>query len=413
MRYKDKTLLMVDNGLFVEFAVMLAQNFGRVYYYMPWESAFPRSNERLVGTGIPGVERVQSIWEVYDEVDLFMFPDVYFGHLQAFIAGQGKRVWGSRTGEFLELDRVQSKERCKAVGIDIGPYVKINGISKLRAFLQKHKDQFVKISTTRGDMETFHSLNYDLIEPKLDELEWLLGAKKESMEFIVEEALNDAIETGYDGFTIDGEFPDNSMFGIEIKDRGYVIEACRYSDLPATVRDVNSKLSSILKEHQYRGFISTEIRVKGDKGYLIDPCCRAGVPPNELLQLLVTNWDEIIWEGSSGKVIEPKFADRFGAELILASQWADKNWQPIKFPEAFRPYVKLHNLAIIQGRYYTVPQNANVPYVGGAVAISDTMEDAIAKVRRYTSKIEGYYLEVHEECLDEALTEFNKLKTLR
>ena len=35
---------------------------------------------------------------------------------------------------------------------------------------------------------------------------------------IVEEAIDDAVEIGYDGYTIDGKYPQNAMWGIEIKD---------------------------------------------------------------------------------------------------------------------------------------------------------------------------------------------------
>ena len=35
--YKDKVCAVVDNGLFVEFAVTMSKHFGKTYYYSPWE----------------------------------------------------------------------------------------------------------------------------------------------------------------------------------------------------------------------------------------------------------------------------------------------------------------------------------------------------------------------------------------
>ena len=56
MDYSNKTVCVLDQGLFVELAVTLAKVFGKVYYWFPWQSAFPKSNSLLVGKGIPNVE---------------------------------------------------------------------------------------------------------------------------------------------------------------------------------------------------------------------------------------------------------------------------------------------------------------------------------------------------------------------
>ena len=38
---KKKVLLVVDNGLFFEFALKLADYFGKVYYYNEWKNSYP------------------------------------------------------------------------------------------------------------------------------------------------------------------------------------------------------------------------------------------------------------------------------------------------------------------------------------------------------------------------------------
>src|ERR1035437_1040550 len=131
--YKNRTCLVLDNGLFIEISVVLAKSFGKVYYYSNWKSAYPRSVNRLVGTGLPGVTRVNDFWDVLDEVDLFVFPDIYFGGLQEHLVSLGKRVWGARKGDFLELDREKSKEHLDSIGVDIGPYRVVKGIDALRS----------------------------------------------------------------------------------------------------------------------------------------------------------------------------------------------------------------------------------------------------------------------------------------
>ena len=262
-------------------------------------------------------------------------------------------------------------------------------------------------------METFHSPRYALVEPRLDELEHSLGPWKRHIEFIVEEAIDDAVEIGYDGFTIDGRFPQNAMWGIEIKDAGFVLNSCPYKKLPAPAIEVNDLMAPILKQYQYRGFISSEIRVtKGGRNYAIDPCARCGSPPNELYQLMITNWPDIIWEGAGGVLVEPKFASKWGAELMIKSEWAIDNWQPIGFPKSIRENVKIHHLAIIDDKYYCVPECKGSSTIGAVVALGDTMDDAIKNVRAAAEKVEGFYIKMDPASLDEAKGEVEKIMKL-
>lgn len=412
MRYKSKTVCVVDNGLFVELAITLAKDFGRVLYFMPWTSGYPNSNILLPGVGLPGIERIDSFWPLLDEIDLFVFPDVYEGPLQEFLEKRmGKRVWGARCGDELELFRADSKKHLEKIGIDIGSWALVKGIGELRKFLEKNDDQWVKISRTRGDFETFHSVNYGLSKPKIDELEHQLGAKGAIMEFIVEEAINDAAEVGYDGYTIDGQYPKTAMFGIEIKDRGLVMKVMPYNSLPEEVRSVNEKLAPTFRDYGYRGFFSSEIRLQKDRiPYVIDPCCRMGAPPNEIMLELVSNWADIIWHGAMGELVEPVFEAKYAAELLLISDWADEHWLPLDFPPALRSRVKLRYATRIGGKYYCVPQACKHPEIGAVVGLGDTMDDAIADVTKIAGKVKGFYLETFPESLDAAQEQIAKLK---
>lgn len=406
--YRNRTCLVYDHGIFCELARTLARDFGRVLYYCPWETGAPKSSVRCIGEGIDEIERVSSIWPHVDDVDLFVFPDVYEGALQKYLADQGKRVWGCRMGEELELDRATVKEHCRGLGIDVGPYTVLKGIDALRAHLKRRGDQFVKIPALRGDMETFRADNYALIEPRLNELANNVASK--TMEFICEDEIPDAIEVGYDGYTVDGRFPKEGIVGVEVKDQAYACAAMAYRDLPASVRGVNAKLADTLKSYTYRGFISTEIRATPDgKAYLIDPCARCGSPPSELYQMMIGNLADVMWEGSEGIVIEPELIKPFGAELLLISEWADKNWQHVDFPGSIRDHVKLRNLMMIDGEHYVSPQCNGTTAVGAVVAMGDTLEQAIAECKRLAEKVEGYSIEKPTRALDKAgeqLTEF-------
>ena len=400
---KSVTALVYDYGQYIELAVTLSKQFGRVLYYAPWlDGGNPTSQALLVGEGFDGVERVSEIWPHLDDIDLVVFPDVYQAELQDYLIDHGKRVWGSRQGEELELDRVKSKKLCKKLGIDIGPYEVVNGIDALREHLQDHDDQFVKVSRFRGNFETFHAPDYERIEPRLDELEHKLGAEKKHTEFICEDAINGATEVGYDGYTIDGKFPKAALIGVEAKDMAYVGRTMPYSALPEQVQAVNDKLAPALKRYGYRGFLSTELRCKGDKAYLIDPCCRCGSPPSELQQVMIENLGEILWEGAAGTMVEPKYRAKCGAMVFLLSDWASDNWQHVWFPSSIRDRVKLHNATMIDGEYYVIPRNDRRSHIGAVVGLGDSEEAAIEDCKRIAKKVEGYQIEKPCEALEKA-----------
>jgi hypothetical protein len=195
----------------------------------------------------------------------------------------------------MELYREQMNEYMKTLDLYVTPYETITGISNLREYLKKHDDVYVKCSILRGDFETFHAVNYRHVEPKLDELTHNLGAMKDIKEFVVEDAYNDAVETGMDFYTVDGQYPSRTLVGIEVKDLGYIGKIMDYDKISPKLTDYNTKMSETFKNYGYRGFFSTEIRISKDKPpYMLDFCARAGSPPSELYQLMYKNLAEII-----------------------------------------------------------------------------------------------------------------------
>lgn len=404
---KYKTCLIYDHGLFVDLATTLSKDFGRVIYVNEWQCAFPTSNALKIGTGIPGVEGRDDIWSVFDQVDVFVFPDSFDGPMQLHLESLGKAVWGSRRGEELENFRKHSKQYMKDVGLTVGPYKAIKGLDNLREHLKKNKDQYVKISRTRGSGETFHALNYKNIEPRLDELQHSLGAQKDYTEFVCEDAVNDAVELGWDGYTIDGQFPSHAVTGIEAKSEGYAGRFAPYDDAPQQLLDINEKLAPALKQYGYRNFFAVETRITKDgKAYVIDPACRFGSPPSEMLQVMYSNLSEIIWEGAHGNLVDPVPAGKWGAELMIHSSWSTDHWLEIQVPEDVRPFVKLRNLTVIDGRYFIVPGGAGV---GAVVAVGDTMQDAMDKCKEYAGQVEGYNLDIETDCFDKIKEVVSKL----
>lgn len=401
---RDVTCLVVDNGLFVEFAAKLAQVYKKVYYHVPSTVAFPKINPAMIGYGYPGLELVTDPWgPFFEEVDLFCFPDIGFGQMQEYLESIGKTVFGSRMGEELELDRVATKELMKELGLPVGKYAVVKGTEELRKYLKGHNDQYVKVDKWRGTFESFYAKDYRSIETKLDEVEWTLGAFKYIMEFVCEDALPDCIEFGTDLWTVDGRYPVSILSGFEIKNICYLGVFKPFDELPEPFTRWNKAIAPILQAYRYRGPLSCEVRVGRDKKpYMIDATCRLPSPPNELYQEFYTNIGEIVWAAANGLMVEPVPIAKYGAQVTGMSGWAEKNWQPIDFPESIRRHVKLHNGALINGRYYSIPQVCELKEVCCVIGWGDSPEAAVDMVKDLAVQVEGYEVEFNVEAFDKA-----------
>jgi len=271
----EVTALFIDHGLFISQALRLAQTFKKVYCYTPWETAFPKMTS-MIGYGYDELELVDSIFGPhFDEIDIFIFPDINSGPLQQYLVDQGKIVWGCRLGECLELDREGMKDILKALDLPVGKFEHIKGMDNLRSYLKEKKNVYVKINKWRGTFETFKSENYNQVEPKLDEVEHKLGPLKHIIEFTVEDQLEEPnmFEGGTDGFVIDGEYPSQLMSGIEVKDLAYVGVFTKYAEIPEPIRRFNDRMKKVFKAYNYRGWMSTEVRIGKDHNpYMIDAC---------------------------------------------------------------------------------------------------------------------------------------------
>ena len=397
----DKTALVYDRGLFMQIAERLGRDFKRVYYFNPChKTVFPKFTDAMIGKGLKSenVEWIEHFWDV--EADLYVFPDTHDGDLQLHLRSLGKRVWGSGKCEELELLRVETLEYLDELGLPTPEYVEIEGLDALREHLKSHSNKYVKVDSFRGTFETFHAINYKLTEPLLDKLEKDLGPSKNLMEFSVFDPI-EGVELAYDGFSVDGKYPQNCMFGYEIKDIGYIGHVKPYQKLYPEILKFNEKISETLRINQYRNFISPEMRVS-DKGvgYMTDMCARCPSPVSEVYSELLKNFSEIIWFGAEGMLIEPDFEASYAMTLCIESPWAEHNWQAVYMPKEIRQWVKLRNYCKIDGEYYTVPVPDGSTTIGVVVAIGKSLDDCAAKVNAYADEIKGYGIKIEMAVVD-------------
>lgn len=417
---KEKTILVYDNGLFFDFALKLADYYKKVYYYVPWKDAFPAMTKLLVGTewvngkrldtfdGKP-FESIDNYFDYVEEADICFFPDVSDGDLQEYLISKGKLVFGSRKGEELELERWDTKQYFKKIGMDVQPIKKVVGVQALREALKDTKDKWIKISKFRHHFETFHHENFELSEVLLNKIEWEMGPMSKIAEFIIEDAIPAVIEEGIDAYCIDGKFPNYAFAGVEIKEKSFAGKFRRYSELSEGIREVNKQMEPALRAYGYRGFISSEVRTtKDNKHYAIDPCCRLASPPSEIYQELYKNLGEIIWEGANGNLIDPIPTGKYAVEVLINSDWYNENQhQTIFFPQKYRESIKLRYAMKVDGVYHIL-STGHACGLGAIIATGNSFEECKKKIEVIAKEVTGYCVSIDLNTIDEAIEEFNK-----
>ena len=379
MTLKNKTVRLYGYGLFECFmALRLKEEFGKVELFTPWKGSYPLPVKNLIGTGLPGITKVDNFFEGMDDVDLVCFFDVGDGDLQDYLRSKGKRVFGTgQAGGELEYDRVKFKKILRKVGLPVGQYQVVKGVRALEEALGKKENngKWIKVSTYRGLCETFCSKGIKFAQPKIDVMATKLGAARNSQEFIIEDSIP-GNEIGSDCFISGGEILENVTFGLENKDKSYICKVLKTSELPAPVKQVDDALSPIYKRLNICGMISSEIRVGGDKKpYFIDFCSRAGSPPSEIICELFENLPEVIWSVAGGEMVVPKPRAKYAAEVLIKSEMAATDWVPLDFKEEDLKVLKLRNLCKLNGQYYYVPQDGGT-IIGAAIGFGSTVKAA-------------------------------------
>ena len=373
------TILVMDFGSFVSIAQRLAEDCAKLYYCSFSAGSYPTMHDELIGTGLDGLEVIPDPWSVLDKIDIAVFPDVYMGPMQVHFADKLQiPVWGSRMGERLEIDRVYCKELMKKLGLSVGEYEVVKGITALRKYLQEHPDTHVKMSRYRGDWETKHFDSYFLAKNDLDRFEQRLGVLAEIAEFVCEKPLNNKIEFGRDNYSVMGKYPKKALLGLEIKDCGYAGIVKDDDDLPEYALRFDTAIEPTFKKDKYSGFESTEIRIGRDKDpYMNDLCARTANPPHSLYIELYKNISEIILAGAQGELKEPEIAAKWGVEAVIYADAAFEG-EPVsvEFPKNLSQFIRFRNLVCVDGKYQVMPTRFKWPMVGSVVGMGKTLKEA-------------------------------------
>lgn len=395
---EEVTCCIVDAGTFVPIARAMARSVAQCFYYSPWEQEFVGLERCCVGDGLPDIERQDDILDpdFLKKVDLWLFPDIGYGGLQRHLRHDlGKLVWGSMGASDLELYRTRFLDVVKKVGLEVVPHVKIRGLTKLANHLKEVENKWVKINRYRDNMETWHHIDWDHSQRELERLALMFGPLKECVVFVVVDAIdgddeNPVLEIGYDGWTVNGEFPESSFQGYEKKNQLYLGSLLPYEQMPEQVREVNKRFAPVLADYGYCNFWATEIRVKGDKFYFIDPTARMAGQTMEHLLHTCTNLPDVIYGGAAGELVVPEFGAEIAAEATLhytGSNGGGEEWKTFKVPEEAEPWTALYRFCKYDGAYHFPPHKSDE--LGVVSGVGDTVQEAIESLHEHFALFDG------------------------
>jgi hypothetical protein len=400
----SKTILIFDASAgFTHMAEAVVGQFNRVLYYSLWDQGFPTVKNFIPGTGLDDIERVEDFFDALDAADLVVFTDVGNAGLQEYLRRQGMPVFGSGYADKLERDRWYLKSVCKRYQLNCADAIPVTGIENLRNILGAMGDDevHVKLSTFRGDAETFKHENAADTTRRLNELSLAMEPYGDHVDFVVEQPIEGepCVEIGADlPVNVAGLYPQRVLWGYEAKDEAY---AGRVGALPQRLRTVCDKLAPILERLNYRGPMCEETRETAEGSFLLDFTARFGSPPSGLQRFMIANWGEIMWEGAHGRVVEPEWLAPIGVEIILGSEYAAKN--PLRVTAGRWDRVILHGHCSYNGDDYAVCPSEN-PEFGSAIGMGATLEQALEDAYDAADEVKARDLEWDAGSL-ERLTE--------
>lgn len=408
---KECTALVFDNdkGLFLPLAQRLAQGFDRVLYHTPVDRSFTVLNEKIIGDGFENFDRCDDIWKVKNEVDVWVFPDLNHSGLQLELESQGKAVWGGRDGDSLELSREKFHKILGQVGLTVPKFKRIVGLTKLREYLQDKENVYIKISKYRGSMETGKFRSMDADDWLLDVWAVKFGPAKELLPFLVFEEIETDLEIGCDTYTVDGQFPDLMINGLERKDKSYFGAVTKKEEMPDQIKEILEAFGPVLGEYRYRNQLSIEDRVTKDDHYFIDITCRGGIPSSASQYALWKNLPDIILGGARGEMVQPVPAAKFSVECLVTMKVEKTAWGKIKIDPGIRK--QLHLMCCCEIDEFTCfPADDDASgTVGWLWAIGDTMAECVDKVKGYADNLPDG-MEADTDALVDVIAEVHSMK---
>lgn len=404
--------LVIDNGEYTGFAERLARDM-EVAYYSPWERAYPLMRHVFPGYGLPNVTRINDpLAYLHSEPpDLVVIPDLFHNDLDHYCRELGLPVFSAADGTQLETDREFLNDFLRAAKLRVVPSEKVEGVEALREYLQdpENEDRFIKLSTFRGDLNTFHHQRWASSSVWMDDITHGLGPCGPMVTFLVQKPIKDAIELSIEGIFVEGTLLMPYLLGYEIKDAGEI--ACFQYDmaaLPVSVQAILKALSRYFAHVKYRNLFAIEIRLTEDgNAFLLDVACRVPIPPGTSLIGAINNLGDVINAAANGTSLNLDVGDtRFIAEMELNSPWTIQEFLQVHCPPKLRSRLGLRQHCQIDESVWCIPRLNPRPEIdafGAVFGLGASIDEAADECIENAEEIEAYQMYCAFDFRDKAM----------
>lgn len=398
------SVCVCDYGYFLSIAQKFAESAKRVRYWSPTGAEFLSVDKCVIGTGLPDVIRCDDPFspEVVADTDLYVFPDIGMTDIQEQLRSLGKAVWGSFGATDLEIYRTKFLSWVKALDLPYSPYLPVYGLADLRKLLARVQNKWIKVDRYRAEMETWFHQDLLHSEAKLNDLAKRFGPERPT--FIVQDVIDTKIEVGYDGWAVDGKYPNSTYQGYEGKNEIYLGAMTKYEALPQAVRDINEAISPTLRDYGYRNNIATEIRVLDGQPYYIDPTMRMPGQTGEQLLETCSNFCDVVWHGANGEVLSPTWNFKFAASATIHNNECEPDeWKVLQVPKAVSRWTKLAHFCYHNEAFHFPP--CHTAELGVVLACGNTIQEVFRNLKRNVSAFAdepvSFHLEKFFDLLDD------------
>jgi phosphoribosylamine-glycine ligase len=387
--------LVIDSGIGLCHAIRLGKEGHKVYYTNTWWKPFPSFKEVILGTGFEGVEKILSIGDVIDEVDIIIFTDCGYGRLVSWLKNKGYKVIGAPFEcERLELERDYMNKICDELEIKRPPSQIIQGIDNLLDFLKKaKKSYFVKLNTVRGDAETFKATSYETAEMILKNMADKIAPFTDEFTFIVEEEV-EGVEIGVDTFRSSMGFLCPYFFTFEKLDNtlARVMESSIWDD-------VLNKLEDYFKKYDYCGAFSLEAIYDGKDVYVIDFTTRFAYPSSSAIECsVIEDYGDLFLNCIKARKKEFKVKSEFAIGVNVYTEEGIGRWLAIDLEKDIDFWVRRG--VKIKDKIYLTPGEEGQTLAGVVVGKGDTLEEAFDDASRQLEEIHIYGMTINWGIFD-------------
>jgi muramidase (phage lysozyme) len=106
----------------------------------------------------------------------------------------------------------------------------------------------------------------------------------------------------------------------------------------------------------------------------------------------IKNLPDLLWAGAEGRMVSPVYDGKYGVELIVHSDWADKHPLMVDFPMKFRDKIKFRYHSEFDGKTWILPQGAG-PRIAAVVSHGDSLDACMEECADISAQIKGTQVE--------------------